>query len=49
MANNSPTHLAVELAREWHITLIGYARETKMHVYTDWQRILDTTPVACPE
>jgi FdhD protein len=36
---NSPTHLAVELAREWHITLVGYARGTKMHVYTEWQRI----------
>jgi FdhD protein len=46
---NSPTHLAVELAREWHITLIGYARGTKMHIYTGWQRILDATPVASPE
>ena len=36
---NSPTHLAAELAREWGITLIGYARGTKMHVYTGWQRI----------
>jgi FdhD protein len=32
---NSPTHLAVELARAWHITLIGYARGTRMHVYAD--------------
>ncbi|MEW5960861.1 MAG: formate dehydrogenase accessory sulfurtransferase FdhD [Chloroflexota bacterium] len=36
---NSPTHLAVELAREWGITLIGYARGTRMHVYTGWQRV----------
>jgi FdhD protein len=36
---NSPTHLAVELAREWGITLIGYARGTKIHVYTCWQRL----------
>lgn len=36
---NSPTHLAVELAREWNITLIGYARGKKMHVYTGWERI----------
>jgi FdhD protein len=36
---NSPTHLAVELARAWHITLIGYARVIKMHVYTGWERI----------
>ncbi len=37
---NSPTHLAVELAREWRIALIGYARGSKMHIYTGWQRIL---------
>jgi formate dehydrogenase accessory protein FdhD len=36
---NSPTHLAVELAHEWNITLIGDAREKKMHVYTGWERI----------
>ena len=37
---NSPTHLAVELAQEWGITLIGYARGPRMHIYTDWKRIL---------
>ena len=36
---NSPTRLAVDLAWEWNITLIGYARGAKMHVYTNWQRI----------
>jgi FdhD protein len=36
---NSPTHLAVELARQWRITLIGYARGTKMHIYAGWQRV----------
>ena len=36
---NSPTNLAVELANQWNITLIGYARGTKMHVYSGWQRI----------
>jgi FdhD protein len=41
---NSPTHLAVELAREWDITLIGYARGTKMHVYTGWQRFNAAPP-----
>ena len=34
---NSPTHLAVELARAWRITLVGYARGAQMHVYTGWQ------------
>ena len=37
---NSPTHVAVELAQEWDITLIGYARGKKMHVYTGWQRLI---------
>jgi len=36
---NSPTQLAIELAREWSITLIGYVRGDQMHVYTEWQRI----------
>ena len=36
---NSPTHLAVELGREWDITLIGYARGNKMHIYTGLQRV----------
>jgi FdhD protein len=31
---NSPTHLAVELARAWCITLVGYARGTTMHFYS---------------
>jgi FdhD protein len=45
---NSPTHLAIELAREWRITLIGYARGTRMHVYTGWQRVCaeHATPVS---
>ena len=42
---NSPTHLAVELAREWDITLIGYARGAKMQVYTGWQRLNATPPI----
>lgn len=37
---NSPTHLAVELADEWGITLVGYARGSSMHVYTNPQRIV---------
>lgn len=36
---NSPTHLAVELARTWGITLIGYARGPRLHIYTGWERI----------
>jgi FdhD protein len=36
---NSPTHLAFELARTWNITLVGYARGAKLHIYTGWERI----------
>ena len=42
---NSPSHLAVELARSWHITLIGYAQGSKMHVYSGWQRVSGTHAV----
>lgn len=41
---NSPTHLAIELAREWNVTLIGYARGTMMHIYTGWERIYFASP-----
>jgi FdhD protein len=41
---NSPTHLAIELARSWRVTLIGYARDTRMHIYTGWERIIGITP-----
>ncbi len=39
VTRNSPTSLAVELARAWHVTLVGYARGRRMHVYTGWDRI----------
>jgi len=42
---NSPTHLAIELAHEWRITLIGYARGTGMHIYTGRERICTTPPI----
>lgn len=47
---NSPTHLARELARAWQITLIGYVRGARMHIYTGWERIVgfpigDRTPI----
>ncbi len=37
----SPSSLAVELARAWNITLIGYVRGKKVHVYAGWGRIQD--------
>ncbi len=39
VTRNSPTSLAVELARAWHVTLVGYARGRRMHVYAGWDRI----------
>ena len=36
---NSPTHLAVELARQWAITLIGYVRGGRLQAYTGIERI----------
>jgi FdhD protein len=46
---NSPTHLAIELAHEWRITLIGYARGIEMHIYTGWERICAAPPNAQPK
>lgn len=37
---NSPTHLARELAHAWQITLIGYVRGARMHIYTGWERVV---------
>ncbi len=36
---NSPTYLAIELARAWHVTLVGYVRGRSLHIYTGWDRI----------
>ena len=46
---NSPTHLAIELAHEWRITLIGYARGTGMHIYAGWERICAAPPISRPK
>jgi FdhD protein len=40
VSRTSPTHLAVQLARAWNITLIGYARGGQMQVYTGMERIV---------
>jgi FdhD protein len=37
-SRTSPTSLAVQLARAWNITLVGYLRRGKMLVYAnDWR------------
>ena len=39
VSRTSPTDLAIELARAWGITLIGYARGQQIHVYSGEERI----------
>ncbi len=38
-SRSSPTTLSVELADQWHITLVGYLRAGQMQVYTHPQRV----------
>jgi FdhD protein len=38
-SRTSPTHLALQLARAWNITLIGYAHAGEMRVYHGIERI----------
>lgn len=40
ISRTSPSSLSIELARQWGITLIGYARRNRFRVYTHSQRIL---------
>jgi FdhD protein len=40
VSRTSPTQLALELARAWNITMIGYARGGMMQVYHGVERIL---------
>jgi FdhD protein len=35
----SPTSLSVQLARAWHITLIGYTRRRSFRVYSGEERL----------
>lgn len=40
VSRTSPTHLAMQLARAWNITLVGYARGGEMQVYAGMERIV---------
>ena len=40
ISRTSPTHLALQLARTWNITLVGYARGGQMQVYNGVERII---------
>lgn len=39
VSRSSPTDLAVEMAKAWGITLIGYARGEQFHVYSGEERV----------
>ena len=39
VSRTSPTDLAVEMAKAWGITLIGYARGEQFHVYSGEERV----------
>lgn len=40
VSRTSPTDLAVEMAKAWGITLIGYARGEQIHVYSGEERVI---------
>ena len=46
ISRNSPTAMAVNLAREWQITIAGYVRGHRMHVYSAEERIALPLPQA---
>lgn len=49
ISRTSPTSLSVDLARAWHITVIGYARGNSYRVYTAPERVVsrEALPVVC--
>lgn len=46
VSRTSPTWLSRQLAEQWNITAIGYARGSEMNVYTHPWRILPATSSA---
>lgn len=41
VSTSAPTNLALELAEDLRITIVGFTRGNKMNVYTHWHRIKD--------
>jgi FdhD protein len=46
VSRTSPTALAIELAKVWGITVVGYARGNQMNVYTGEERIRLESPAS---
>ncbi|HTT14797.1 MAG TPA: formate dehydrogenase accessory sulfurtransferase FdhD, partial [Thermoplasmata archaeon] len=44
----APTHLAVDLARELDVTLIGFLRPTSFNVYAVPERIVERAAAVAP-
>jgi FdhD protein len=42
ISHTSPTSLSVQLARKWHVTLIGYARRRSFRVYIGEERVVQS-------
>jgi FdhD protein len=42
ISKSAPTDVAVKLADNWGITLVGFVRGTKMNVYANSQRVTNT-------
>jgi FdhD protein len=40
ISRNSPTGLATHLAQEWRVTIAGYVRGQRMHIYSGEERIV---------
>jgi FdhD protein len=47
VSRTSPTSLSVQLARAWHVTLIGYTRRHSFRVYSGAERLV--APGCLPE
>jgi FdhD protein len=40
VSRTSPTAMSVQLARQWNMTLIGYARAPRFRIYAGAERIM---------
>jgi FdhD protein len=47
-SRKSPTSMSIEMANNWNITLVGYARRGTLRVYTHPERLGYAEPVALP-